>query len=50
VRLVGGKASVWLNGTVVADGVEVKPDAGPIGLRAGGPMRFRNVRIRDLKE
>jgi hypothetical protein len=50
VRLTGGKASVWLNGTVVVEGAEVKPDAGPIGLRAAGPMHFRNVRIRDLKE
>ena len=50
VRLVGGRASVWLNGTVVAEGVEVKPEAAPLGLRAGGPMQFRNVRLRDLKE
>ena len=33
VRLLGGRASVWLNGTVVVEGVEVKSKAGSLGLR-----------------
>ncbi|MBI1918045.1 MAG: DUF1080 domain-containing protein [Planctomycetes bacterium] len=54
VRLAGGKATAWLNGTVVTDNFNVKGNLGSsaarIGLGAVGPMAFRNVRIRDLGE
>jgi len=54
VRLLGSKATVWLNGTVVVDSADLKaanlPDTGGIYLHAEGPMRFRNVRVREVKD
>jgi hypothetical protein len=56
VRVHKDRAAVWLNGTMVADKVDLKkldklPEAGGVGLhvKAGG-MRFRNLRIKELKE
>ena len=54
VRLTGGKARVWLNGTAVADDVELKraksvPESVPIWLTGHGGIRFRNVRVKELK-
>jgi Domain of Unknown Function (DUF1080) len=53
VRVEGDRARVWLNGTVVADGVDLKkvknlPASGPVGLKGQG-LRFRNVRIKEIK-
>ena len=55
VRVAGDKARVWLNGTVVADSVDLKkvkdlPASSAVGLKGAGGLRFRNVRIRELKE
>ncbi len=55
VRVAGDKARVWLNGTVVADGVDLTkikdlPASGPVGLVGQGGMRFRNVRIKAVNE
>jgi hypothetical protein len=54
LRMSGGKATVWLNGAIVVDGVDLKKDAGfpekgGIRLRADGPMQVRNVRIKEVK-
>jgi hypothetical protein len=45
---------VWLNGTVVVAGVDLKKDAGfpemgGIRLRGDGAMQVRNVRIKEIK-
>jgi hypothetical protein len=55
VRVANDKARVWLNGTVVNDGVDMKkvkglPASGAIGLMGERGIRFRNVRIKDVKE
>jgi hypothetical protein len=54
LRVSGGKATVWLNGTVVADGVDLQSDgeaAAGIALHADGPgLEFRNFRIKEIKE
>jgi hypothetical protein len=54
LRVVGGKAAVWLNGVVVVDGADLKKDAGfpekgGIRIKADGPMQIRNVRIKEVK-
>jgi len=55
VRVENGKARVWVNGTVVADGVDLKkvkdlPASGAIALKSELNIRFRNVRIKELKD
>jgi hypothetical protein len=45
VRRKGGKATAWLNGTVVTEDANWKGDAGPLVLEAAG-LRFRNARAR----
>jgi len=55
VRVAGDKARVWLNGTAVVDGVDLKkvkdlPESGAVGLTGRGGMRFRNVHIKELKD
>lgn len=55
VRVAGDKGRVWLNGTVVAEGVDLKkvkdlPGSGTVGLKGEGKVRFRNVRIKELKD
>ncbi len=52
LRVAGGKATVWLNGTVVVDAADVKGgDAGPVALQSNGPgLQFRNIRIKEIKE
>ena len=51
LRVNGGKAVVWLNGTVTADAVELKGEgesAGGVAVQADGPaLQFRNLRIRE---
>jgi hypothetical protein len=55
VRVAGDKARVWLNGTAVADNVDLKkikdlPASGAVGLKGQGGMRVRNVRVKGLKD
>jgi hypothetical protein len=52
VSVAGDKGRVWLNGTVVADGLDLNKlrPSGAVGLKGQGGMRFRNVRIRKLQE
>jgi hypothetical protein len=56
VRVAGDKARVWLNGSVVADKVDLGkvdvlfPPSGPIGLKASGPLQFRNIRIKEIED
>ncbi|HKI36139.1 MAG TPA: DUF1080 domain-containing protein [Gemmataceae bacterium] len=55
VRVAGDKGRVWLNGSVVADGVDLKkvkdlPGSGAVGLKGEGGLRVRNVRIKEAKE
>jgi hypothetical protein len=55
VRVAGDKANVWLNGSGVVEGLELKKikdvaASGAVGLKGEGGMRFRNVRIKELKE
>lgn len=46
VRVQGGSASVWLNGTTVVDKAAVA-GSGPISLQTGAkPVRYRNVRVK----
>jgi hypothetical protein len=56
VRLKGPTATVWLNGTVVTDKADLKKlekseEAGGVALHVQtGALRFRNLRIKELKE
>ena len=54
LRVAGGKATVWLNGVVTAEGVDLKGDGEPaagISLHSDGPaLEFRNLRIKEIKE
>lgn len=56
VRLLGGKATVWLNGVVVLKDHDLKalderfPEAGPIALQQmEKPFHFRNLRIKEIR-
>ena len=51
VRCAGAHIQSWLNGTPCADMLDAERLRGSIGLQghdAGGLVRFRNVRVRDL--
>ncbi len=56
VRLADDKVRVWLNGAVVAENVNVGrvdfllPPSGPVGLKASGGLRFRNIRIKEIAD
>ncbi len=49
ITVAGGQAKVWLNGADVKAPVDVSADAGPLRIIPGSEMRFRNIRIRDVK-
>jgi hypothetical protein len=55
VRVADGKARVWLNGTVVAEGADLRKikdlsEKGAVGLKGEGGLRVRNIRIKEIKE
>jgi hypothetical protein len=50
VRVKDGKATVWLNGTVVTDDVSLKTsEAGPFEIVGDEGAELRGLRIREIK-
>ncbi|MEM6674102.1 MAG: DUF1080 domain-containing protein [Planctomycetota bacterium] len=49
VRAINGEVRLWVNGEEVSGGTACEPATGYLALEAeGAPVRFRNLRIREL--
>jgi len=49
VRAINGEVRLWVNGKEVSGGNECEPASGFLCLESeGSPIRFRNIRIREL--
>jgi len=49
VRAINGEVRLWVNGTEVSGGTEIKPAFGYLCLESeGAPLEFKNLRMRNL--
>ena len=49
VRAINGEVRLWVNGEEVSGGTDCSPATGYLALESeGAPVRFRNLRIREL--
>lgn len=49
VRAINGEVRLWVNGEEVSGGTDCKPETGFLCLESeGSPIKFRNLRIREL--
>ena len=49
IRAINSEIRLWVNGTEVSGGKDCQPDSGYLCLESeGSPIRFRNLRIREL--